>query len=59
MVESDHVVKMLPVTIGLGVENWVEVHGPVTPEAKVITRGNERIRPGQHVIAEPIEYPAP
>ena len=59
VVESDHVVKMLPVTIGLGVENWVEVHGPVTPEAKVITRGNERIRPGQHVIAEPIEYPAP
>jgi len=59
VVEGDQVVKMLPVTIGLGVENWVEVQGPVAPEAKVITRGNERIRPGQRVIAEPIEYPAP
>ena len=59
VVESDQAVKMLPVTTGIGVGNWVEVHGPVTPEAKVITRGNERIRPGQQVLAEPIEYPAP
>lgn len=59
VVESDQAVKMLPVTIGLGVGNWVEVQGPVAPGAKVITRGNERIRPGQQVIAEPIEYVAP
>ena len=47
------------VATGIGVGNWVEVHGPVTPEARVITRGNERIRPGQQVLAEPIDYPAP
>jgi multidrug efflux pump subunit AcrA (membrane-fusion protein) len=59
VVESDQAVKMLPVTTGIGVGNWVEVKGPVTPGTKVVTRGNERIRPGQQVIAEPIEYPAP
>ncbi len=59
VVESDQTVKMLPVTTGIGVGNWIEVHGPVTPESKVITRGNERIRRGQQVLAEPVEYAAP
>ena len=59
VVESDQAVKMLPVTPGIGVGTWVEVEGPVTKESKVITRGNERIRPGQQVLAEPMEYPAP
>ncbi len=59
VVDSDQIVKMLPVTTGIGVGIWIEVQGPVTPESKVITRGNERVRPGQQVLAEPIEYAAP
>jgi RND family efflux transporter MFP subunit len=59
VVESDQAVKMLPVTTGIGVGSWVEVRGPVSTESKVITRGNERIRPGQQVLAELMEYAAP
>lgn len=59
VVESDEAVKMLPVTPGIGVGDWVEIKGAVTKDSKVVTRGNERIRPGQQVLAEPMEYPAP
>lgn len=59
VVETDQTVKMLPVTTGIGVGNWLEVQGPIATDTKVITRGNERVRPGQKVLAEPMEYPAP
>lgn len=59
VVESDQSVKMLPVTTGVATGSWVEIQGPVQTDTKVVTRGNERIRPGQRVLAEPMEYPAP
>jgi len=59
IIESGEPVKIVPVSTGIGVGSWVEVEGPVDKHSKVITRGNERVRPGQRVLAEPIEYPAP
>lgn len=62
VVDRDQTVKMLPVTTGISVGDWVAVDGPTEPigiDTRVVTRGNERIRPGQHVLAEPMEYPAP
>ncbi len=62
IVESDQAVKMQPVTTGISVGDWVEVAGsnePIEIDTKVITRGNEHIRAGQQVLAEPMEYPAP
>ncbi len=52
-------VKIVPVSVGIGVGSWVAVEGPIDASSKVITRGNERVRPGQRVLAEPMEYPAP
>jgi RND family efflux transporter MFP subunit len=59
IIESGETVKIVPVSTGIGVGSWVAVEGPVDKHSKVITRGNERVRPGQRVLAEPIEYPAP
>lgn len=38
---------------------WSVVRGALAPGAKVITRGNERLQPGQPVSGEPISYPPP
>ena len=59
ILDSGETVKMVPVKTGIGMGSWVEVQGPVDAKSRVITRGNERVRPGQRVLAEPTEYPAP
>ncbi|HSF15874.1 MAG TPA: efflux RND transporter periplasmic adaptor subunit [Vicinamibacteria bacterium] len=56
---EDQTVSQVPVSTGLGVGQWVVVEGQLPEDAKVITRGNERIRPGQKVVAEPLRYPVP
>ena len=48
-----------PVTVGAAMGVWIEVNGAVSPGDKVITRGNERLFPGQPVHAEPLSYPSP
>ena len=48
-----------PVTAGAAMGVWVVVNGAVSPGDKVITRGNERLFPGQPVQAEPVMYPLP
>ena len=48
-----------PVTVGAAVGVWTVVNGGVVPGDKVITRGNERLFPGQPVQAEPLAYPVP
>jgi RND family efflux transporter MFP subunit len=53
------VVEPLPVQPGQGIGPWVVVDGPLAPGDRVVTRGNERLRPGQPVIAEPLEYSLP
>jgi membrane fusion protein, multidrug efflux system len=57
--DDEGMVQAAPVETGSGVGGWIEVQGPVQPGAKVITRGNERLRPGQKVRGEPIEYKLP
>jgi membrane fusion protein (multidrug efflux system) len=62
VVGNDQTVKLLPVTTGESVGGWVAVEGtaePITIDTRVVTRGNERVRPGQQVLAELMEYPAP
>ena len=54
-----YTVALVPVQTGNGVGEWIEVEGPLETTAKVVVRGNERLRPGQGVLAEAIEYPAP
>ena len=48
-----------PVSVGVAMGVWAVVNGAVSPGDKVITRGNERLQPGQPVQAEPLPYPSP
>ena len=59
LINDEGGVQPAPVQTGTGLGDWIEVNGPVTPGAKVVTRGNERLRPGQEVRGEPIEYKLP
>lgn len=58
-VNGDNTVEELSVETGSGAGVWIEVRGQVSPGDKVITRGNERLRPGQQVQGTPIEYERP
>ncbi len=59
LMNGDNTVSMVPVETGQGVGAWVEVRSGVEPGQNVITRGNERLRPGQVVQGEPLEYRLP
>ena len=48
-----------PVTVGGAMGLWAVVNGAVAPGDKVITRGNERLQPGQPVQADMLPYPSP
>jgi RND family efflux transporter MFP subunit len=56
---DDNKVVPHPVRVGAGVGEWVEVAGAVRPGQRVVTRGNERLRPGQVVNGEGMEYSLP
>jgi membrane fusion protein, multidrug efflux system len=49
----------VPVETGAGAGSWIEVRGAVRPGQQVVTRGNERLFPGQPVEGQPAEYPLP
>ena len=53
------VVEALPVQTGQGLGAWIVVEGPLAAGDRLVTRGNERLQPGQTVVAEPQEYPVP
>lgn len=57
--EPSQVASPVPVVLGAGVGQWVEVSGPLDEGDAVVTRGNERLAPGSPVIVESIEYPEP
>jgi membrane fusion protein (multidrug efflux system) len=57
--KDDDTVEPLPVETGRGVGSWIVVAGAVAAGDRVVTRGNERLRPGQSVLGEELEYPAP
>ena len=53
--------KVTPVEVetGIGAGQWIEVLGDIQPGQKVVTLGNERLRPGQAVQASVREYDLP
>ncbi len=58
-VNGSGTVDEVPVETGAGAGVWVEVRGNISAGDKVVTRGNERIQPGQAVEAAPLEYKGP
>lgn len=59
LLNGGDVASLVPVRTGAGVGPWIVIEGNVRAGQKVITRGNERLRPDQPVLAEPLEYPEP
>lgn len=59
VIADGNTVSAVPVTTGESAGVWVEIAGDVDPGAQVVTRGNERMRPGQQVAGQPLEYPFP
>lgn len=57
--EEGLAVEELTVTPEAGTGAWIAVSGPVAAGERVVTRGNERLQPGQPVAATPVEYPLP
>jgi len=58
-IKEDESVERVAVQVGSAVGVWVAVTGDVSPGDRLITRGNERIFPGQTVQAEIQDYPLP
>lgn len=58
-INGDNTVSPVPVETGTGVGSWIEVQGALRAGQRVVTRGNERLRPGQVVQGQPLEYELP
>jgi len=58
-VGDDRVVERVAVTTGRSAGQWTEVVGGLVAGDRVVTRGNERVRPGQTVAPSQVEYPRP
>ena len=58
-IQEGNQVKQVLVETGAGLGVWIQVDDTVRPGEKIITRGNERVYPGQIVQGTPLEYPAP
>jgi len=59
LIDGDSNVARVPVRTGAGYGAWVVVEGEIRAGQKVVTRGNERLSPGQPVSGEPLEYALP
>jgi len=59
VITNEGTVRPAPVRTAEGLGAWIAIEGPVNPGDKVVTRGNERLRPNQSVSGEPLEYPEP
>jgi len=59
LINGEQKVERAKVSTGDGVGSWIVVEGPVKPGTRVVTRGNERLQPGQAVRGEPLEYAQP
>ena len=57
--KDDDTVEAVSVETGAGVGGWVEIRNGLSAGARVVTRGNERLRPGQAVQGESGEYALP
>ena len=58
-IAADGTAEMVTVQSESAAGVWIAVRGEIRPGDKVITRGNERLIPGQAVEGRPQEYPAP
>jgi membrane fusion protein (multidrug efflux system) len=58
-ITTDETVETVAVESVEGLGAWVVVEGGIEAGDRVVTRGNERLRPGQAVQGAPLEYPAP
>jgi RND family efflux transporter MFP subunit len=58
-IDGEGLVETVGVAVGRGIGSWIVVEGPLAPGARVVTRGNERLLPGQAVRGSPLEYPLP
>jgi len=58
-INGDDTVEPVQVRSGQAVGAWVVVEGPVRSGERIVTRGNERLRPGQSVQAEALTYDLP
>jgi RND family efflux transporter MFP subunit len=55
----DSTVERVPVQTGEGLGDWIVIRGGIAAGEQVVTRGNERLFPGQPVTGEPVEYALP
>jgi RND family efflux transporter MFP subunit len=58
-IDGNETVEPVPVSSGQALGEWVVVDGPLSSGDRVVTRGNERLFPGQPVKGEELEYPLP
>jgi RND family efflux transporter MFP subunit len=58
-VGAEGAVERVQVETGSAAGAWVAVDGDLQPGDRIVTRGNERIFPGQSVEAEVMEYELP
>lgn len=56
---QDDTVEPMTVEPGRGVGAWIVVTGPLSAGDRVVTRGNERLRPGQAAVGQELEYALP
>ena len=59
LINGDNTVTPVTVATGDGLGAWIAVEGSLRHGQKVVTRGNERLRPGQQVVGEPLDYALP
>ncbi|HUG81156.1 MAG TPA: efflux RND transporter periplasmic adaptor subunit [Bryobacterales bacterium] len=57
--KDNNTVGALPVRMGDGIGEWVEIVGNLTPGDRIVTRGNERLKDGQSVSASRAAYAMP
>ena len=58
-INGDDTVETVGVEVGRGMGSWVVVEGPLESGQRVVTRGNERLMPGQTVTGTPLAYELP
>ena len=49
------VARLVPVTLGVASRDWIQVVGKIQAGQIVVTKGNERLRPGQEVVIKSVE----
>ncbi len=58
-IKDDNTAESVTVQVGSAIGVWVAVTGDVRPGDRLITRGNERVSPGQSVEPQVQDYPLP